>query len=271
MKIIFFSLLCILSLNVFATNHQDWYDKGKAYDDSKWNAKNFEQLVFWYTKAAEAGHIQANINLALFYNYKKPDKKKKAYWYTKAAELGDAESQYELGGFYYDGAGVPKNIEKSLYWYTRAAQQNYVGAQSMLGNMYSHTYSHWKSVPLDYKKSIYWLTEAANNNVVNSQIVLAEMYLKGTGTQINNRKAAKLYQKAAKLGHTHSQYKLGLMYQNGQGVIPSNIDAYAWFALAALNGDKKGLKSRDIIAKQLTNSGLEKAQRMAAELSEKIK
>lgn len=38
-----------------------------------------------------------------------------------------------------------------------------------------------------------------------------------------------------------------------------------WFNIASINGDKNAMKGRDIVAKEMTQSEIEKAQLMAQE------
>lgn len=268
MKIIIFSLFCLFSFNLHALSPDYYYKKGKIYDDGDWNEQNFNLLLLNYTTAANLGHIQANVRLGHFYRYKRIDKVKEAYWLTQAAKLGDADSQFDVAYFYLYGDGVTQDREKALDWFFKAAKQGHVGTQHLLGNFYSHKFKQWGFMPLDYTKAIYWYTEAAYNGDNVAQSYLADMYLKGKGTPVNLKKAFRWFRKSAESGNELTQYKLGLMYQNGEGVIPSNIHAYAWFALSALNGVEDGLKSRDMIAKKLTPSGLEKAQSLAVEFSE---
>jgi TPR repeat protein len=55
------------------------------------------------------------------------------------------------------------------------------------------------------------------------------------------------------------------MYGKGQGVIRDYVYAHMWTNLAASNGNKNGGKVRDIVAKGMTSSQLETAQKLARE------
>jgi TPR repeat protein len=55
---------------------------------------------------------------------------------------------------------------------------------------------------------------------------------------LDEQKAFKLYQKAAKLSNKLAQYNLALMYEDGSGV-EKNIDqAIYWFKKSAEQGDQ---------------------------------
>ena len=55
------------------------------------------------------------------------------YWYTKAAEQGHFNAQYNLGhilGHIYEyGDGAPQDYKQAFFWYTKAAEQGHVFAE----------------------------------------------------------------------------------------------------------------------------------------------
>jgi len=55
------------------------------------------------------------------------------------------------------------------------------------------------------------------------------------------------------------------MYAEGTGVPQDNVYAHIWFNIAASSGNKIAVKNRDIIAKRMTPSQLEKTQDLARE------
>ena len=58
---------------------------------------------------------------------------------------------------------------------------------------------------------------------------------------------------------------LSVMYANGEGVPRDYVGAYEWAYLAVVNGDKRGADLLEKIAKMMTPSQLEEAQRLASE------
>lgn len=81
--------------------------------------------------------------------------------------------------------------------------------------------------------------------------------------------AARWFGKAADAGHTEAQFNLGLMYDNGQGVVQDYVLAHFWLNLAASSSSgedqKRRVKARDEVAKKLTPRQLEDVQRLARE------
>ena len=76
-------------------------------------------------------------------------------------------------------------------------------------------------------------------------------------------KIVKVFQKAAKQGNAGAQYELGIMYVKGQGVPQNFKEAYFWFNLAAIKGDKQFVKVRNLFADGLTPQALLKVQKRA--------
>jgi TPR repeat protein len=141
------------------------------------------------------------------------------------AEQGYASAQYNLGVMYDNGLGVAQDYKEAVKWFTKDAEQGYAEAQYNLGNMYNKG----KGVLQDYKLAVKWLT------------------------------------KAAEQGYASAQNNLGVMYEYGQGVAQDYKSAHMWFNIAAANGNSTAAKNRDVVAKKMTPSQIEKAQDMARE------
>jgi TPR repeat protein len=51
------------------------------------------------------------------------------YWYRKAAEQGHGEAQHNLGTSYYYGNGVKKNHREAKKWLQKAERQGFSNYQ----------------------------------------------------------------------------------------------------------------------------------------------
>ena len=70
----------------------------------------------------------------------------------------------------------------------------------------------------------------------------------------------------AEQGDASAQNNLGFMYVYGKGVLQDYVRAHMWFNIAASSGGRKNAsKSRDNVAKKMTPSQVEKAQKLARE------
>jgi hypothetical protein len=122
-----------------------------------------------YQPKANQGDADAQFNLALFYfqgTGTPQDTKQAVYWYTKAAEQGHVNAQYYLGNIYNEGNGeeAPRDCKQAIYWLTKAAEQGHVLAQYCLGKMYH--YGDGKEVPHDFKQAVFWYTKAAEQGFI---------------------------------------------------------------------------------------------------------
>ena len=75
---------------------------------------------------------------------------------------------------------------------------------------------------------------------------------------------------AAEQGDASAQYNLGVMYANGEGVPEDYVKAYAWINLAAAQGQKDVVKSKDRLRPKMTSAQVAKAQELAGELYKRI-
>lgn len=80
------------------------------------------------------------------------------------------------------------------------------------------------------------LTEGAENGDVDSQFNLGLLYDNGQGVEQDDKIAAIWYKKAAEQGHAKAQFYLGNMYEDGQGVPQNDEDAVYWYRRAAVQG-----------------------------------
>jgi TPR repeat protein len=189
----------------------------------------------------------------------------------KRANAGEAKAQLTLGLIYDEGVGVERDRRKAAVWLEKAAEQGVPEAQFNIGTMYEIGVG----VRKDEAKALEWFEKAATQGLVDAQFNLANMYATGRGTKQDIAKAAEWYEKAATRGMTRAQVNLALLYMRGevkgQGIPRNNMKGYAWFSLAAADGDPTGKKSRDFIERKLNAEQKAMFRKAAAELAATIK
>lgn len=125
----------------------------------------------------------------------------------------------------------------------------------------------------DYKTAFEVWRPLAEKGLSSAQFNLAAMYSGGYGVRKDDTKAVYWLKKAAYQRHPIAQNDLGFHYMYGQGVEPNLINAYMWFGFAALNlsmiGEREdsalAASNRDLVAKQMSRSQIDEAQRLAGE------
>ena len=89
----------------------------------------------------------------------------------------------------------------------------------------------------DYETALKELMPLAEQGDPRSQYVVGWMYRNGEGVAQDYKTAVKWYRLAAKQGHAEAQKSLGLMYQFGEGITANYQSASKWYRLAAEQGN----------------------------------
>ena len=88
----------------------------------------------------------------------------------------------------------------------------------------------------DYAKALKYYQYAAEKNDNHAQFRLGVMYDKGNGVTQNYAEAMKWYLKAANQGNETAQNDIGVMYEKGQGVEQNYSEALKWYTKASEQG-----------------------------------
>jgi TPR repeat protein len=139
--------------------------------ESKGIFQDLDQVAWWYRRAGELEHVEAQYNLALLCE-KHGDINQASEWYAMAttqghalarsslhrnAGLGHATAQLYLGLLYLSGRGVTKDEAHAARLCRKAAEQGNGYAQYALGAMYADG----TGVTKDYAEATRWLMKAA--------------------------------------------------------------------------------------------------------------
>jgi TPR repeat protein len=135
--------------------------------------QDLDQAAWWYRRAGELEHVEAQYNLALLCE-KRGDMNEASEWYARAttqghalarsnlhinAGLGHATAQLFLGLLYLSGQGVTKDKAHAARLCRKAAEQGHGYAQYALGTMYADG----MGVTKDYAEAAHWLMKAAKH------------------------------------------------------------------------------------------------------------
>ncbi len=89
----------------------------------------------------------------------------------------------------------------------------------------------------DYKTALEKFTPFANKGYASAQFNLGVMYDDGKGVVQDYKQAVRWYTLAAEQGNAGAQFNLSLMYSNGLGVVQDYKQAVRWYTLAAEQGE----------------------------------
>ena len=130
-------------------------------------ARPLQEMVMWYSKAAEQNHLFAINNLAICYHqgYGTEVNFEKAFGLLrKAFSLGDVMAGFNIGQAYCFGLGVAKDIEKGFDYVYKAAQHDCPNAQFMLGELFEKGIQDAGfSIDANLDSAIKWYERAAQH------------------------------------------------------------------------------------------------------------
>jgi hypothetical protein len=117
--------------------------------------------------------------------------------------------------------------------YLLLAQEGEPWAQNKVGELYrgAASYPYARSdLEANNKQAFEWFSKAAQQLHTKGQVNLATMYMEGAAVKKDIQEAFRLNQLAAYKGDRNALFRVGLAYQNGQGIAKDLIKAYAWYA-----------------------------------------
>lgn len=135
----------------------------------------------------------------------------------KFALEGDAKAQYEVAYCYYFGYGINRDFEQAGKWYEASALQDYLDAELALANCYSNGLGKQK----DLQKALYWYEKAGTNGSAEGQCEAANLYFNGRVG--NKEQAIYWYELAAKQNHIGALTRLGWCYRYGR-IVEKNVN-----------------------------------------------
>ncbi len=233
------------------------YHVGLAYLQGLSVPANLKEGALWLEAAANGGCAEAQFIVATLYmqglpelvevtgidilNYDHvqheeivPDMQKAAYWAQKAAEQGSADAQALYGYMLSSGPEEIRDVEAALEWYDKAVAQECVQGYLGKGLLLLQRGNNAD----DYAKAAVYLEKAAEGNMGSAIYRLGVMYETGQGVPRNLERAVELYHKAAEMGIREAQALYGISLRMGKGGLePNLVQAETWLRRAALQGD----------------------------------
>lgn len=192
--------------------------------------KDVDKYYLWLKKSADFGYWRSMDELADYYNNKDQDEEA-IKWYRKAADLGCASALNSLGLYYDNGYGTEKDKNEAFCFYMKAAEG---GNMEAMYNV-AYCYHRGSGISKDLEQAKVWYKKAFVKGDIESATYVGKLE-KDAG---NHKEAAQWFRKAAEKGDAEAQTKLGLCYDEGEGVEKDEREAFSWFMKAAEQGDSE--------------------------------
>ncbi len=192
--------------------------------------QNIDRAFDYAKRSARRNFPQAHTLLGDLYMQRdpatgEPNPQKAIESYNKAVSLKDNYALYRLANIYYEGEGIPKDLNKAYSFYSKAANSGNVGAKHKIMEM---TYKGEGVAKNPSKVFPYYLNRAKNNDMY-AQNIVAKMYLAGEGTRSDMSKAKEFFKKSALSGNAESQHLYAKMLFEANEL---KDEAYAFAKLA---------------------------------------
>jgi len=195
--------------------------------------RNSEAIVA-YRKAVNLGHTRALWALGYRALYVPPTDPAAGFaMLEQAAANLDVYAIHTLGQAYYEGRGVPKNLEKARKLFETAARMGHTFAMNSLGRMYQRGETVEADPALARR---YWEESAARGDIYGLDN-LGYVYLDGIGAPRDPARALAYFKQAADLGHPEAPNNIGRLYVLGIGVPMDFAEARRWYAVGVERGD----------------------------------
>ena len=121
----------------------------------------------------------------------------------------------------------------------------------------------------DYTTALSEWRPLAEQGHAKAQYKLGLLYANGQGVPQEYERAQQWFEKAAAQGDTRAQHSLGFLYHSGYYVPQDFVQAHKWYSLAAANGHKDAAMLRGVLPNQMTPAQIDEAKRMTREWKSK--
>lgn len=175
-----------------------------------------------------------------------------------SADAGEAEAQFILGLAYRDGwDGTVKSGTIAARWCALADE---LGDQRP-AFVFTLLQRARDRVAKDEVRALRCLRDAAERGDDYARVILGELLLEGNGVPVDWRHGAEWIRKSAQAGFAPAQFRLGVIYLVGDAALPKDeIEALAWFIVAAEAGSKTAGEFRDERMGHLDRAAVERAR-----------
>jgi TPR repeat protein len=225
-------------LQMMQTSAQNGYvlamvNLGVMSETGRYFPRNYDQAFYWFGLAATNGSAYGELQLGACYHYgfgTRPDSKMAASCYLRAAEMTNYVAMKSYGYYLSNGIGVKKDLDAARYWLTRAAKEGgNRRAMYDLGVLCESKFPDTNAMA----EAFQWYQQSAEPGDALGCSELANCYYNGWGTSSNLDSYHLWLYKAAALGATDAQYRMGVAYRTGDCVPQDTAASLEWYWKAA--------------------------------------
>jgi TPR repeat protein len=189
--------------------------------------------------------------------------------FSKAVALNDPDSYNRLANLYWNGLGTSKDVTKAVKLYAEGARLGDPWAQFRLAAIY-YTGDPEAALPQDQVMSLQLYEKSAAQGIKEAAFYAGKMYAAGTGTKQDSQKSVEYYLRAARHKFAPALLSMGEAAEHGLGMPVNLLDAYAWYSLAADEGNPKAYERLVALAASFSPAQKGQAEARLRELKQSI-
>ena len=198
-------------------------------------ATDVPKARYWLRESANAGHVDALVQLARSYRAPfsdPPDLDRALALYQQAIDKGSIEALTALGYVYLGGETGAPDLQRATEYFRQAAQRDSPAAQTALGFMSiaDHRYAVARQ----------WFERAAAVQYAEAFTGLGRLYQDGLGVTASRSRAIENYATGAALGDVQSQLRLASLDLIPPVTQTHTESALRWLRLAAEQDHPQG-------------------------------
>lgn len=259
-------------------NAEAQYHMGMSYEYGDMVRASFNKALYWYTRAAEQGHEEAQECKEQM----EDEREEVSLWIHQSGQ-GDTEVLYNLAKCYEEGIGMEHDYKLAKRYYTlvyeteeredvidrlldrkcynekmehldrliqvdaweEMAEQGDEEAMLELSKYYE--YNTDSEEELNPERAVYWLRKATERGNAKAQVFLGSHYELGNVVFSDYKEAFRLYMLAAEQDDAWGQYEVGNCYERGIGTEKNIEEAIRWYAESASQDDMLSVESLERI------------------------
>jgi len=228
------------------------YMVGRCLEEGVGIPPNPEKAFEYYSASAVRGSIEGQLREALCHDEgigtPKNEQKALSLFVELSKKALHPYATYRIGMAYLNGKGVAKSPENAFSWLNKALSLGSVDAMNqfrLIGTKSKkddRTSKDILAIGVDLfggdrpRDAITYLQIAAAEGEKAALLVLEEAYRLGRGVPLSKETAFAYAQKGAEMKDPEAMFRLGLKYEQGEGVLSSFPTAAKWYEEAAKRG-----------------------------------
>lgn len=155
-------------------NSEEFYELGKKFEFGTETKKDLDKAIFYYTKSARKGHMNAQFALSVI-AANESNIEEAVYWWKKATKNGHGQAKYNLIVSYLNGVGVEKDVNMAF----DLMHQGVAEGNGKIGYLLAREYYQGKNISRNFELAAKYYLDSAKSGIHNSMNDLSMMYSMG--------------------------------------------------------------------------------------------